>query len=150
MACFNMGSRKGKVLSFLIISHLNTAFLYLDIVSSSFILHEIEWLTKRAEVSWNPYSSICWKFQLSISLGRKKSPSTIQSGLNLSKPFWMYSAKPSFWILECCEQLCSVPLKQTSFWYMILARIIVAGTVICLITGSVLWILQGKGGLENL
>ena len=36
----------------------------------------------------NQKRSICWKFQLSISLGRQKSPSTIQSGLKLNKPFW--------------------------------------------------------------
>ena len=35
---------------------------------------------KFCEVSENPKSSICWKFQLSISLGSKKSPSTIQYG----------------------------------------------------------------------
>ena len=29
-----------------------------------------------------------WKFQLSISLGSKKSPSTIQRGYILNKPFW--------------------------------------------------------------
>ena len=32
------------------------------------------------EASRNQKRSICWKFQLSISLGRQKSPSTIQSG----------------------------------------------------------------------
>ena len=40
------------------------------------------------EASRNPKRSICWKFQLSISLGRQKSPSTIQPGLKLNKPFW--------------------------------------------------------------
>ena len=43
---------------------------------------------KFGEVSRNPKSSICWKFQLFISLGSKKSPFTIQSWLKLNKPFW--------------------------------------------------------------
>ena len=40
------------------------------------------------EASRNQKRSICWKFQLSISLGRQKSPSTIQPGQQLNKPFW--------------------------------------------------------------
>ena len=42
---------------------------------------------KFCEVSRNPKFSLCWKFQLSISLGSKKSLSTIQSGLKLNKSF---------------------------------------------------------------
>ena len=101
-----------------------------------------------------PYFSICWKFQLSISLGSKKSKSAIQSGLNLSKPFWMYSAKPSFWILECCEQLCSVTEKNIILvhdtcqnycsWYCNLFD-----NRICALSSS-RRVLQGKVGLENL
>ena len=33
------------------------------------------------------FTKSCWKFQLSISLGRQKSPSTIQPGVKLNKPF---------------------------------------------------------------
>ena len=44
------------------------------------------------EASWNLKRSICWKFQLSISLGRQKSPSTIQPGAKLNKPFCKISA----------------------------------------------------------
>ena len=44
---------------------------------------------KRTEILWGfRKSSICWKFQLSISLGSKKSPSTIQPGVMLNKPFY--------------------------------------------------------------
>ena len=42
---------------------------------------------KFCEVSENPKSSICWKFQLFISLGSKIYPSTLQVGNKLNKPF---------------------------------------------------------------
>ena len=41
------------------------------------------------EASRNQKRSICWKFQLSISLGRQKFPSTIQPRAKLNKPFWI-------------------------------------------------------------
>ena len=46
---------------------------------------------KFCEVSEIPKSRICWKFHLSISWGIKKSPSTIQAGTKLNKPFWKLS-----------------------------------------------------------
>ena len=48
------------------------------------------------EASQNQKRSICWKFQLSISLGRQKSPSTIQAGAKLNKPFCLFSRKLPF------------------------------------------------------
>ena len=39
------------------------------------------------EASRNQKRSICWKFQLSISLGTQKSPSTIQAWAKLNKLF---------------------------------------------------------------
>ena len=43
------------------------------------------------EASRNQKRSICWKFQLSISLGTQKSPSTIQAWAKLNKPFYSES-----------------------------------------------------------
>ena len=39
------------------------------------------------EASRNQKRSRCWKFQVSISLGTQKSPSTIQAWAKLNKPF---------------------------------------------------------------
>ena len=47
-------------------------------------------------------------------------------------------------LLIFMQQLCSVTLKQTSFCYIVLVRIIAAGTVICLITRSCKFELLGK------
>ena len=53
----------------------------------------------QAQIFW----SICWKFQLSISLGRQNSPSTIQPGQQLNKPFWNYDSISAQMCLLCIK-----------------------------------------------
>ena len=47
------------------------------------------------EASRNLKRSLCWKFQLSISLGTQKSSSTIQAWAKLNKPFWFFEKNGS-------------------------------------------------------
>jgi hypothetical protein len=64
---------------------------------------------KFCEVSENPKSSICWKFQLSISLWSKKTPSSIQAGDKLNKPFWFFESA-----LLLLDQFCAnLPMSDT-------------------------------------
>ena len=84
--CF-LGGTKGKTLEN---QHSNVFFFLWSPLwneENKSCLNEL----KFCEVSEIPKSRICWKFHLSISWGIKKSPSTIQAGTKLNKPFWKLS-----------------------------------------------------------